>query len=149
MYFQIICINRILSNCFEPFTGKQSRLLCKLKGKILTFSSQRQNLKLHVLNLVPRARVPLDQRSGTAKLWEYQEMGPFLLQNNLVPRVHRLHGQRFSRRVKLWGNGIFFPRIHGFRLLCACLASKTEVKKSGKTEGSVAQTRRIAASGSV
>ena len=25
---------------------------------------------------------------------------------NLVPRVHRLHGQRFSRRVKLWGNGI-------------------------------------------
>ena len=66
---------------------------------------------------------------------------------NLVPRVHRLHGQRFSRRVKLWGNGIFFPRIHGFRLLCACLASKTEVKKSGKTEGSVAQTRRIATSG--
>ena len=49
--------------------------------------------------------------------------------------------------MKLWGNGIFFPRIHGFRLLCACLASKTEVKKSGKTEGSVAQTRRIAASG--
>ena len=44
-------------------------------------------------------------------------------------------------------NGIFFPRFHGFRLLCACLASKTEVKKSGKTEGSVAQTRRIAASG--
>ena len=25
-------------------------------------------------------------------------------QANLVPRVHRLHGQRFSRRVKLWVN---------------------------------------------
>ena len=24
----------------------------------------------------------------------------------VVPRVHRLHGQRLSRRVKLWGNGI-------------------------------------------
>ena len=41
-----------------------------------------------------------------------------------------------SRRVKLWGNGIFYPRIRGFRLLCACLAGETEVKKSEKSEGS-------------
>ena len=42
---------------------------------------------------------------------------------NLVPRVLRLLGQRFGPRERLWDNGIFIPRIVGFRFYCACLDS--------------------------
>ena len=42
---------------------------------------------------------------------------------NLVPRVLGLLGQRFGRRERLWDNGIFIPRIVGFRFYCACLDS--------------------------
>ena len=46
-----------------------------------------------------------------------------LQSSNLVPRVLRLLGQRFGRRERLWDNGIFIPRIVGFRFYCACLDS--------------------------
>ena len=64
------------------------------------------------------------------------ENGAHMRDINLVPRVHGLHGQRMVAQVKLWGNGIFYPRNLGFRLLCACFARKTEVKNWKKTEGS-------------
>ena len=48
---------------------------------------------------------------------------PGLFVLNLVPRVLRLLGQRCGRQERLWDNGIFIPRIVGFRFYCACLNS--------------------------
>ena len=49
-------------------------------------------------------KIGAESRQNAPKLTE---------RNNLVPRVHGLHGQWMVAQVKLWGNGIFYPRNLG------------------------------------